>query len=69
MGFNKRYVNTEYIKDLSIENKWKEIINYLRADALIFSGEEGIKLQSVICGKNEEEIINSIKKIYKTKKC
>jgi len=69
MGFNKRYVNTDYIKNLAVENKWEEIINYLKADALIFSGNEAMELQNIIFGKKKKEIINSIKKIYKTKKC
>lgn len=69
MGFNKRYVDEEYVKELALENKWNEIIKYLQADALIFSGEDGIKLQKNISGKNDKEIIDSIKKIYKTKNC
>ena len=68
MGFNKRYVNIEHIKNLANENKWEDIKKYLKADALIFSGEEGVEFQKIILGMNQEEMINSIKKTYKTKK-
>jgi chaperone required for assembly of F1-ATPase len=69
MGFNKRYFNSDYVKELAEYGKWGDILEYLSSDALIFSGEDNIEIMNKINWDNKKKIKKSIKSLYKKKNC
>jgi hypothetical protein len=69
MGFNKRYFDSDYVKELAEYGKWDDILEYLSSDALIFSGEDNIEIMNKIKWDNKKEIKKSIKSLYKKKNC
>lgn len=69
MGFNKRYFDSDYVKELAEYGKWDDILEHLSSDALIFSGEDNIEIMNKIKWNNKKEIKKSIKSPYKKKNC